>query len=326
MTSLGRADRPGNARVVRTRGESVVGSLAVRPPDRVDGGEVEHVEAHPGDGGEPCHRGPKGARLGLPLAGRVEDRTLGAGEELVPGPVQRSLPVDPEGIPGGRGQQLAQRVTGEQGADVRTGGCDQPGLRGHGGVPQRGCHTLEQRLPRRAGTLGKARGGPLEQPGPLLAHELDVEASRELDLSGVLPGGDGVAPGLDLEGPLTGRARADVRGPPVRLLAESVHGGPGAPRGPLRPTEHDVGGDGVVALAEDRGGDGEGLAHHGLGRPAPGVLDGGDVTDRDAAGGHARGAHRFDGIQPGPGGDGPQEIAVFARSEHPQQARTAAGR
>ncbi len=55
------ADRPGRAGIVGTRDEGVVRALAVDLPDGMDRWQVDHVEAHRGDGGQPPRRGREGS-------------------------------------------------------------------------------------------------------------------------------------------------------------------------------------------------------------------------------------------------------------------------
>ena len=107
VAALGRADRPRRADVGRLGGQRVVPALAVDPADRVDRRQVDHVEAHRGDAGQPPGRGGEGA---VPAACRpVDHRALGAGEELVPGGEERPLPVDPERV---RGRRVTSSRTG----------------------------------------------------------------------------------------------------------------------------------------------------------------------------------------------------------------------
>ena len=84
------ADGPGAARVGAPRGRRVVAALAVRQPDRVDGRQVEHVEAQLGE-----------LRQQLLDPGEAAPR---AREELVPGPERGALGIheDLEGLVGGR--------------------------------------------------------------------------------------------------------------------------------------------------------------------------------------------------------------------------------
>ena len=126
---------------------------------------------------------------------------------------------------------------------------------------------------RPAAGRGHAAAARSISAGALLEHQLDVDARRDLDRGVVPPGGDRVAPGLDGEGPRARRGRGDVRAPAVGARRAEAHAASRAPAA-LGVAQHDVRGDRVVALAEDGGGDLEGLADHRLGGPAPAVLGG----------------------------------------------------
>ncbi len=79
-------DGPGASRVAGTRGQGIVRALARGAADRVDRGQVHHVEAHAGDLGQPLdHVGE------CPVAPRRPP--LGAREQLVPGGEARLDPV-----------------------------------------------------------------------------------------------------------------------------------------------------------------------------------------------------------------------------------------
>ena len=209
VTAVGRADRPRRADVVRAGGQRVVGALAVRRPDRVDRRQVDDVEAHRGHRGQPLGGGLEGA--GAQDAVRVLRGALGAGEELVPAAEQRALAVDPERHPVARGDVVAQRLLAQGGEHVGRVGRGEPGRHRPGGVAQRG-RGVDQRPPtgRRA-----RRGRPLEHPGALLEHQLDVDPGLDLDARVVVPGGDRVAPRLDREGPATLAGGRDLGRPPV---------------------------------------------------------------------------------------------------------------
>ncbi len=131
---------------------------------------------------------------------------------------------------------------------------------------------------------------PLRHPGrrpgvqldALLQHQTGVDPGRDLDVGGVPPGGDRVAPRLDVVRPPAGRAGGHGGAPAVGAGRQLAHRRPRA--GPaLRVGEHDVRGDRVVALPEHGGGDLERLAGHRLGR-MPAALHGrAHVPHRDAA-------------------------------------------
>src|SRR5438034_8945326 len=79
VTALRAPDRPGAARVGGLHRERVVLSLAVRAPDRVDGRQVDDVEAH--------------RRRALELRLRLLERSARARQELVPRGEARTLAV-----------------------------------------------------------------------------------------------------------------------------------------------------------------------------------------------------------------------------------------
>ena len=114
-------------------------------------------------------------------------------------------------------------------------------------VAQRG-RGVEQRAA--AGRRSGRRGGPLEHPGALLEHQLDVDAGRDLDLGVVVPGGDRVAPRLDREVQRPSLVGRDLGRPAVGARRARRHRREGA-LAALGVAQHDVGADHVVALAED---------------------------------------------------------------------------
>ncbi len=218
---------------------------------------------------------------------RVQPPVLAAREELVPGAVQRPLPLHPEAVRGRGGDEVAQRVGGQDGPHPGGERGAVPGLRGTGVVAQRLGGGEE------FGPVGRVRhspGGPLVQQGALLQDQLGVDPGRDLDAGVVPPGGDGVAPRLHPVGPVADRRRGDVGAPAVGAGGELAHRGPGT-RAAVGVRQDDVGGDRVVALREHRGGDTEGLALDGLGGAAAALDERPDVQDRNAADGGV-GVHR----------------------------------
>ncbi len=107
VAALGRADRPGRARVTRVGCQRVVAALAMGETDRVHRREVHNVESHVSDRRQPLGRRPERARHRLAAAHRVVLHALGTREELVPRPEERTLPVGPHRHPGRPGDQLA---------------------------------------------------------------------------------------------------------------------------------------------------------------------------------------------------------------------------
>src|SRR5258707_12273583 len=83
------ADGPGAAWVFWRGGHAVVATFAKGVADGVNWWEVEHVEAHGGDGWHECFDVGEGAVTSWVWGG-------GSGEKLVPGGVAGSFAVDPE--------------------------------------------------------------------------------------------------------------------------------------------------------------------------------------------------------------------------------------
>ena len=116
----------------------------------------------------------------------------------------------------------------------------------------------------------------------LLEHQLHVDAGRDLEPGVVLPRGDRVGPGVDLEGPPPFDVRGDPRVVAVgdRLVLRHAHGWPPAAVGR---GQHDLGRQPVVSLAEHRRAHREGLADGRLRRLPTEVDHGHDVHDGDAS-------------------------------------------
>ena len=119
VAALGAADRPRRARCRPGRGSRVLlRPLRLTPADRVDRRQVDDVEAHRGDGVEALGGGARRCRTTDLARRRVDVGALGAREELVPGAVERALPVGEERVGPLGGDQLAQRVRGEHVVDL----------------------------------------------------------------------------------------------------------------------------------------------------------------------------------------------------------------
>ncbi len=228
---------------------------------------------------QPLGGGAQRARV--PAAGLlVEPRALGAGEDLVPRADEGALALDEQRVARRRADQLAERVGGEERVDLVGGAGVQPLGRGRGRVAQRRGQPGEQAG---VGPVLAERGrGALEQPRALLEHQLAVDVGLDLDRRVVHPGAERVAPSLDAVGPAARRSgrphRSTSAGPVVDPHREGVVD-------PVGVGEHRGGAHRVVALAEDLGGDGEGLALDRLGRPGAAVDERPDVVDGDAADG-----------------------------------------
>ena len=276
MAALGGADRPGGADVVGACVEGVVGALAEGGADGMDRREVDDVEAHRGDGGQPVGGGAQGAADGGAV--RCGARAFGAREELVPRAVEGAAPLHDQRHRTRDGEQFAQRVAVQRFGDLGGQGGGQAGGGGELVVAQR-VHGAEDRLP--AVALGYVGGRPLVQLGALGEDQLGVDTRRDLDRGVLPPGGDRIGPGLDGVRPAALDIGGDLGPPAVGAGLRLAHRRPGAAPA-CRVAQHHIGGYGVMALAEDGGRDFEGLAHHRLRRAAAAIDLRADVQNRDA--------------------------------------------
>ena len=199
----------------------------------MDRRQIDDVEAHGGEGGQPLGGGAQRAADRPPPLGH--HGPLRAREELVPGAEQRPLPVHLERHGARGGDQLPQRVAVEGLGHIgRERGGEPVGDRA-ALVAQR-VDGGQDRLP--AVVLGHSGGGPLMQPGALLQDQLGVDPGRDLDPGVVAPGGDRIAPCLDRVRPAAAAAGGDLGAPAVGAGGEFAHRGPGAraPGGSRRTT------------------------------------------------------------------------------------------
>ena len=273
-------DRVRHAGIVGPGHQRVVAALAVLAADRVDGREVEDVEAVVGD------------RRDLRLDAR--EAAPRAREQLVPG---REAPADAVDLERQRlleRRRLVPQVDaldrlGEVGAHRRLVMLGLGELR----VP----HGGHRRLDRLAigGVLGGA-GGLLEQRDALGQLALEVVLPRvDLAMHLVAPRGEEVVPGLDRELPATGGLDRELTLPADAAVVrvDRTHGRfePALAAGRL--VAHDRA-QHLVAVAEDVGRDVHGVAHGPLGW-VPSCVDGGrglvDLGPRRCFGAHGLG-HR----------------------------------
>ncbi len=258
------ADRPGAADVARLRGRRVVAALAVGLADRVDGGQVEHVEAHAG--------------APLDLAVHVAERAVAAAaerarEQLVPGrePGQRAIHPDGHGKVGVGG--VRARVVGRH--QLRQGGVERRRGGGLGVVRREAVAPLPK--PRRRGRRGACRRG-VDQ----------LRAGGELDphvLAGLDPAGELVAPGGEAIDPAphrVGVAAEHVDGERRReaVVSDRLHAHLVEAALALAAVADDRGDD-VVAVGEDVGGDVDAVAGDPLHAEAAGVDARAQVLDHD---------------------------------------------
>ena len=158
VPSLGRPDRVGAARVARLGDERVVATLAVSGPDRVDGSEVDDVEAHAGDAVQAP--GGRAERAGLP---RPVGRPPGAyrpREDLVPRADERADAVDVQRVGVRLGDQVAHGGGGQGLSDLLRRGGGEALVGGELAVGDGGLGALE-------------RGARLRPGGSLLPRPLE---------------------------------------------------------------------------------------------------------------------------------------------------------
>ena len=292
-------------------GQAVVATLAVGGPDRVHGREVDDVEAHPGDGREAPGGGLEGA--GGPQPGlRVLGGPLGAGEDLVPGAGEGQRALHPPGVGRAGADEVAQRGPLEHLPHLVVGACGQP----LGRVERAGAQGADGPVEH----VGVLPGpvdlveGPLEHAGALLEHQLDVDAGLDLDRPVVHPRAVGVGPPFDAEAPYPLLVRVHDR-LPVRETGVGLHHGDVVLL--VVGVDQDRRGvDGVVALAEHRGGEGKQLADHRPGRPPPGVHHGFDVQDGDATDGLLAEEVQDGSVDPGGVGLGGGRGRVLGHAAH----------
>ena len=259
------ADRPRAAGVVWLRVERVVATLSEGVADGVDRREVEDVEAHRRDGGEP-------------VGGCFPEAALGPGEQLVPGAEHRPLPVDPqlEGLAGRAVDGVGDVAQG--GDELRSCGRSEPGLDGVLCGAQAGDGLVDEGV---VAAWLQLRASGLEDQRALLQLQLDVLAGAVLDRDVVDPGGEPVGPRLDHELVQAQVGRLDGAGPQV--VVDLGH----RRRPPLgltlRPPPHASRED-VVPVPEDVGRDRRRMPHHGLGRVPPRGRSRARADDHDTTG------------------------------------------
>ncbi len=297
VAAVARADRPGGAGVLGAGGQGVVGALAVDLADRVDGRQVDHVEAHRRDRRQALGGGAEGPGGDPPGLG-VEGRALGAGEELVPAAEQREAAIGERAERALDGDEVAQRVVQHDLPEVLGLQLCQPGRRGAAAVGGGLEGALDERALVLVGAGAELVALTLEQQPGLGEHQVDVDAGRHLDPGVVLPGRPRVGPPLHLEGPRALGVRRHPGLVAVRGVGELGHPHR-RPTGAVRRGEDDLSREAVVALAENRGADGEGLADRRLRGLTSEVHDRRDVHDGDATDHPATLAARGHPPQPG---------------------------
>ncbi len=266
------ADRVRAAGIVGGRRQRVVAALAVLPADRVDRGEVEHVEPHALDVGQAADHVVEGA-----VAGGIAARR--AREHLVPGGELGGRPVDRdlELVAVARGVGAHARAPHQRAHVLAEHDLEQAAL-----VLLERRKLAEQRLQR---LLVRALGllmRLLDQLAALDQLERDVEAGVVLLLHLVAPAREQVAPSLDRVEVAGVAGDRKLAGPAV--VVDQRHGRL-APALLVLRAVLDRRGDLVVAVAEDVGLDRDDVAHHALDRMAAAVELGRHALDHHARGG-----------------------------------------
>jgi hypothetical protein len=278
VASLGAADRPRAADVVRPGVERVVRAFAMAVPDRMDRREVEHVESHPGDVGQ--------ARLAVAeRAVPPRLRARRAGKHLVPRGIARALAVDHD-------RELP--VVGRRGAPVGVARGERRRLLGHAEAPQlRGVGGARELLPGQAqarGVLGAgAVRGPREQERADARgrREVGVHAPRELRA----PRQERVHPARDRVAVAPDARDRELAAPAV--VAERQHGRL-APVGLGFVAVEQAAHDHIVAVGERVGFHRDPVADDALRRKAAAIHFGLDALDDDPHPPVARRARRLD--------------------------------
>ena len=147
VAALGRADRPRGADVVGPGGQGVVGALAVGGADRVDRRQVDDVEAHRRDGGQPLRGGAERAGPRTPFASGAAPSERGKNSYQAPYSARSRSTRSGSGSV--RDDQLAQRVTGEGGPHLGCVGGGEPGR--HGAARCRAARSPRRAAARRPG-------------------------------------------------------------------------------------------------------------------------------------------------------------------------------
>ena len=246
VPALGTSDGPRAADVVGAGGQSVVLALARRAADRMDGRQVHDVEPELSHVRQHLLRVAEGAVPFRIARGRAR-------KKFVPGAEDRTIPLGEDAQlaveAGGDGTIRVSRCRGEQ------AGIDGRRKRGRGLAAEQGLLSLPQPLGIRPGS-GAFRPSRRRVEKGRTFEELGGDLSPDFDLALQLvhPGAERVRPGLDAECVEAVGADRELRLPgvvaeePHRLLARLS-----LLRGELAPADH--GGEVIVALLEDVGGD-----------------------------------------------------------------------
>ena len=259
--------------------QRVVGPLAELAADRVDRRQVDHVEAHGRGRLEALVRGVEGAGdPGLVLL--VPLRTLGPGEELVPGGEQRRPPVDVDRVVRGGGDQLARSVAVPMAS--RTSSASTTSSRSSTCWP-------ESRLlaaPRSRAAVWVSPAAVARSAEAVNSVLPSVQTSSTSIPAGILISALCTQVSHGSLQPSTRKVHdpSRVQGDRGRPPVEAGRGGPVHAEHrllPLRVRQHDRRVDRVVALPEDLGPDRDGLTDRGLGRVGAALDHRGHLHHRD---------------------------------------------
>ena len=238
--ALGAADRPGASRLAGPGHQRVVASLAVSAADRMDRRQIDDVEPH--------RRGALELGRGFREGGAPVDGRLGAREELVPRGEARPLAVDDDlELARGPGRLRPVEMATHQFAELGFDGARR-GLRlGRGALDPIGAGD-ERRAVRALRAL--RRGQDQLRALPQRARQILVRRAALLQIRE--PRAEGIRERLDrvLISPV--RLERELAGPAVVVDVAHRRLTPRALAGAAVPQ---VGGQHVVAVLEDVGGD-----------------------------------------------------------------------
>ena len=235
----------------------------------MNGGQIDHIEAHFGDVGQELFAIGEGA----------VDAGLGGGrtrEEFIPGAEARANRIDNNGeLAIGFGGEALVGVAESDLVEGGIGGMDAQRLGFLTGA-QNGGTLLEPQGIRAGGTGGSLRDeiGADEIVDRRIGFGMD--ALQQI----ATPGLKMIDPALDLEGVSTQLGDAECAEPSI--VDEGLHGNLDPVGGALAPGKQG-GGDGVVAIGEDVGLNADLIAYGSLCREASAVDFGGDAFDDDAS-------------------------------------------
>ena len=196
VAAVRRADGVEAAGIAGVGGEGVVAALAVGAADRMDRGEIDHIEA------ERCDLGQaRDAVVERAVAAR--NAALAARHHLVPGAGAGERPV---------GHQRHGGAAGEVGLLVGRG-CGRNIVQQQ--PVERACVGVPTQLADQAGVGGVAGLEILQDLPPFQRFQADIEPGLALGQDVAPPGGENIGPGLDRIFVAARIGRREARGPAV---------------------------------------------------------------------------------------------------------------